>query len=207
MQIFFTWPIFWLLLIGQVPLITMRVFSEEFKLGTIEMLLTAPVGEWDVRPRQILRRPHLLSHPLASDCTRSDDASSFSPFPRHRYHLVAGGTDRADHHAGRRILRFAWHFQLGPHEEPDHRSRSLLRVSSQLLRHIALALGPAYRCGNARPHLLRLPCRNICKTPSWAFSIAVRSSFTSLSPPSCFSLPKASLKDAASRVDPGLFSP
>ena len=32
----------------QVPLITMRVFSEEFKLGTIEMLLTAPVREWDI---------------------------------------------------------------------------------------------------------------------------------------------------------------
>jgi ABC-2 type transport system permease protein len=31
-----------------VPLVTMRVFSEEFKLGTIEMLLTAPVTEWDV---------------------------------------------------------------------------------------------------------------------------------------------------------------
>jgi ABC-2 type transport system permease protein len=48
MQIFFTWPLFWLLLLGQVPLITMRVFSEEFKLGTIEMLLTAPVREWDI---------------------------------------------------------------------------------------------------------------------------------------------------------------
>src|SRR5271154_2250461 len=48
MQIFFTWPLFWLIFLGQVPLITMRVFSEEFKLGTIEMLLTAPVREWDV---------------------------------------------------------------------------------------------------------------------------------------------------------------
>lgn len=48
MQIFFSWPLFWLLLLVQVPLITMRVFSEEFKLGTIEMLLTAPVREWDV---------------------------------------------------------------------------------------------------------------------------------------------------------------
>jgi len=48
MQIFFTWPLFWLIFLGQVPLITMRVFSEEFKLGTIEMLLTAPVTEWDV---------------------------------------------------------------------------------------------------------------------------------------------------------------
>ena len=48
MQIFFTWPLFWFLLLIQVPLITMRTFSEEFKLGTIEMLLTAPVREWDV---------------------------------------------------------------------------------------------------------------------------------------------------------------
>jgi ABC-2 type transport system permease protein len=48
MQIFFTWPMFCLIFIGQVPLLTMRVFSEEFKLGTIEMLLTAPVREWDV---------------------------------------------------------------------------------------------------------------------------------------------------------------
>jgi ABC-2 type transport system permease protein len=48
LQIFFVWPLFWLLILVQVPLITMRVFSEEFKLGTIEMLLTAPVREWDV---------------------------------------------------------------------------------------------------------------------------------------------------------------
>jgi len=48
MQIFFTWPLFWFLLLVQVPLITMRAFSEEFKLGTIEMLLTAPVREWDI---------------------------------------------------------------------------------------------------------------------------------------------------------------
>jgi len=48
MQLFFNFPLFWILLFVQVPLITMRVFSEEFKLGTIEMLLTAPVHEWDV---------------------------------------------------------------------------------------------------------------------------------------------------------------
>jgi len=39
---------FWLMLIIQVPLVTMRSFSEEFKMGTIEMLLTAPVREWEV---------------------------------------------------------------------------------------------------------------------------------------------------------------
>jgi ABC-2 type transport system permease protein len=48
MQMFFTGILFWVFLLGQVPLITMRLFSEEFKLGTIEMLLTAPVREWDV---------------------------------------------------------------------------------------------------------------------------------------------------------------
>jgi ABC-2 type transport system permease protein len=48
LQIFFTWMLFWLFPLVEVPLITMRVFSEEFKLGTIEMLLTAPVREWDV---------------------------------------------------------------------------------------------------------------------------------------------------------------
>ena len=48
MQLFFGGLIYWLLLIVQIPLTTMRVFSEEFKLGTIEMLLTAPVSEWEV---------------------------------------------------------------------------------------------------------------------------------------------------------------
>ena len=48
MQMFFNGLLFWLIILGQVPLITMRLFSEEFKLGTIEMLLTAPVREWDI---------------------------------------------------------------------------------------------------------------------------------------------------------------
>jgi ABC-2 type transport system permease protein len=48
LQVFFAGVFFWILALVQVPLITMRVFSEEFKLGTIEMLLTAPVREWDV---------------------------------------------------------------------------------------------------------------------------------------------------------------
>jgi ABC-2 type transport system permease protein len=48
LQMFFTGILFWIFLLGQVPLITMRLFSEEFKLGTIEMLLTAPVREWDI---------------------------------------------------------------------------------------------------------------------------------------------------------------
>ncbi len=39
---------FWFVLMIQAPLIAMRSFSEEYKMGTIEMLLTAPVREWEV---------------------------------------------------------------------------------------------------------------------------------------------------------------
>jgi ABC-2 type transport system permease protein len=48
-QVFFSSSAFlFILFLIQVPLITMRLFSEEFKMGTIEMLLTAPVTEWSV---------------------------------------------------------------------------------------------------------------------------------------------------------------
>ena len=40
--------IFWFTVLIQAPLISMRAFSEEYKMGTIEMLLTAPVREWEV---------------------------------------------------------------------------------------------------------------------------------------------------------------
>src|SRR5206468_12975276 len=40
---FFNNVFFWLRFILICPLITMRLFAEEFKLGTIEPLMTAPV--------------------------------------------------------------------------------------------------------------------------------------------------------------------
>ena len=39
---------FWLIFILIVPLITMRLFSEERKLGTLEPLFTAPVHTWQI---------------------------------------------------------------------------------------------------------------------------------------------------------------
>jgi ABC-2 type transport system permease protein len=39
---------FWIVFILTFPLITMRVFSEEFRQGTIETLTTAPVTDWQV---------------------------------------------------------------------------------------------------------------------------------------------------------------
>src|SRR5205085_9712336 len=39
---------FWFAFVLIFPLITMRLFAEEFKLGTIEPLMTAPVHDWEV---------------------------------------------------------------------------------------------------------------------------------------------------------------
>lgn len=48
MQIFFYIFYFWIALIVLIPALTMRLFSEEYKAGTIEPLLTAPVEDLDV---------------------------------------------------------------------------------------------------------------------------------------------------------------
>lgn len=45
---FFGIAIFWFGFIPMIPLITMRLYSEEFKMGTIETLMTAPVEDWQV---------------------------------------------------------------------------------------------------------------------------------------------------------------
>jgi gliding motility-associated transport system permease protein len=45
---FFNSVFFWFAFVLIFPLITMRLFSEEFKMGTIEPLMTAPVEETDV---------------------------------------------------------------------------------------------------------------------------------------------------------------
>lgn len=40
--------LFWISFIFTFPLITMRTFSEEYRMGTIETLTTAPVSDWNV---------------------------------------------------------------------------------------------------------------------------------------------------------------
>jgi len=41
-------PLVWLVIVLVPPLLTMRLFAEERRAGTLEMLLTAPVGEVEV---------------------------------------------------------------------------------------------------------------------------------------------------------------
>jgi ABC-2 type transport system permease protein len=45
---FFNSLVFWICSLFCFPLITMRLFSEEYKMGTIESLMTAPVKDWQV---------------------------------------------------------------------------------------------------------------------------------------------------------------
>src|SRR5246127_4494749 len=47
-QAFFNTLFFWIAYLLVFPIITMRLFAEEFKLGTIETLMTAPVRDWEV---------------------------------------------------------------------------------------------------------------------------------------------------------------
>lgn len=48
LEAFFNMVFFWFAYILAFPLLTMRLFSEEYKLGTIEPLMTAPVGDLQV---------------------------------------------------------------------------------------------------------------------------------------------------------------
>src|SRR2546423_10752858 len=47
-EAFFNSVFFWFAFVLIFPLITVRLFAEEFKLGTIEPLMTAPVRDWQV---------------------------------------------------------------------------------------------------------------------------------------------------------------
>jgi ABC-2 type transport system permease protein len=47
-ELFFNWVPFWIPFLVTFPVITMRLFAEEFKLGTIEPLTTVPVRDWQV---------------------------------------------------------------------------------------------------------------------------------------------------------------
>jgi ABC-2 type transport system permease protein len=47
-QAYFNSLFFWVAYLLVFPVITMRLFAEEFKLGTIETLMTAPVHDWQV---------------------------------------------------------------------------------------------------------------------------------------------------------------
>src|SRR6476661_3254171 len=56
-EAFFNSVFFWFAFVLIFPLITMRLFAEEFKLGTIEPLTTAPVRDWQVVLAKVTNQP------------------------------------------------------------------------------------------------------------------------------------------------------
>jgi ABC-2 type transport system permease protein len=41
-------PVFWLVFLAACPLLTMRTFAEEKASGTLEMLMTSPLSDWQI---------------------------------------------------------------------------------------------------------------------------------------------------------------
>ena len=77
-EIVFATTLFWFPFILSFPLITMRVYSEEFRMGTLETLTTAPVKDCaDRHFPNSLRGALLLLHPL--------QAPSFFSFATFQY--------------------------------------------------------------------------------------------------------------------------
>ncbi|MEY2537742.1 MAG: gliding motility-associated transport system permease protein [Verrucomicrobiota bacterium] len=88
-EAFFNSIFFWFAFVLIFPLITMRLFAEEFKLGTIEPLMTAPVRDWQVVLAKffgalvfyvILWLPTLLYFAVFQKITQQTAANSFGSY-------------------------------------------------------------------------------------------------------------------------------
>ena len=117
-EAFFNSVFFWFAFVLIFPLITMRLFAEEFKLGTIEPLMTAPVRDWQVVLAKFFGA--LFFYIILWIPT----AALFRHLPGD--HASAGGqldrrlSRRLSHApAPRDVLPLDRLFRLGPDEEPD----------------------------------------------------------------------------------------
>lgn len=88
-EAFFNSVFFWFAFVLIFPLITMRLFAEEFKLGTIEPLMTAPVRDWQVVLSKffgalffyvVLWIPTLLYFAIFQKVTHQPAGNSFGSF-------------------------------------------------------------------------------------------------------------------------------
>ena len=119
-QAFFNTILFWIAYLLIFPLITMRTFSEEFKLGTIESLMTAPVQDWQVVISKwlgciifyiVLWLPSLLYFWVFNWATHEAAARARG---RLRRELPAAAVDG-------HVLYLRGLFRLRADQEPDHR--------------------------------------------------------------------------------------
>ena len=118
-EAFFNSVFFWFAFVLIFPLITMRLFAEEFKLGTIEPLMTAPVRDWQVVLSKFFGALFFTSssgfRPRSISPFSKNHASTGRQFAgRVLGRLLDAAFDRNVLFVGR-LSRF------GPDEKPDHR--------------------------------------------------------------------------------------
>ena len=125
-EAFFNSVFFWFAFVLVFPLITMRLFSEEFKLGTIEPLMTAPVRDWQVVLSKyfgalffyiILWIPTVLYFVIFQAITHQPAAGSTGAYLGGYLMLLLA----------RDVLSLDRLFRLGPDEKPDRRRDHFLR--------------------------------------------------------------------------------
>ncbi len=84
-----SFPIFWLVFLFVPPLLTMRLFAEERGTGTMEMLMTAPVRDWQLVFAKfvacyafyvLMWVPTLAYLPSLMDLHATWDTTAWSPF-------------------------------------------------------------------------------------------------------------------------------
>ena len=169
-EAFFNSVFFWFAFVLIFPLITMRLFAEEFKLGTIEPLMTAPVRDWQVVLSKyfgalffyiVLWIPTL---PLFRHLS-GDHAPAGGDFPRR----LSG---RLPHDpAPRDVLSFDRLFRFRPDEEPDRGRDHFLRH-----HHPALFSRARFISSSSMSALRRGSCSDISpRSNKWERSRAVRS--------------------------------
>ena len=151
-EAFFNSVFFWFAFVLIFPLITMRLFAEEFKLGTIEPLMTAPVRDWQVILSKFfgalffymvlwIPTPCLLRH------LHRGDAQAGGELTGRICRLLSDAAYARDVLSVGRLLR------LGPDEEPDHcRGHFILRDHALFLP----GPGPVHpaRCQRGHPGIV-----------------------------------------------------
>src|SRR5262249_7851456 len=118
-EAFFNSVFFWFAFVLIFPLITMRLFAEEFKLGTIEPLTTAPVRDWQVLLSKffgalVFFLIFLIPTPrLFLDFCEINEPTSRA-FSRSLFRLLP------DAFSTWNVLPFHWLPHIGAYPEPDY---------------------------------------------------------------------------------------
>jgi hypothetical protein len=165
--------LFWFPFVLIFPLITMRTYADEFRMGTIETLATAPVSDWQIVLAKFLGAllfyiliwaPSFLYFGSLSGNHRQTGS------PRRR--CVRGKLPAPAPH--RRLLRRPRLPRLRPDQRTNQRGRHDLRRHLRLLCHRSARFHPQLpKSGRPRRDLSIFPPSNTWQISPVASSIAV----------------------------------